>query len=282
MNSRTTQPIERAKLWQSAALNESFDLLHATYVTHTFTPHTHEGFAIAMIEAGSEGFMYRRNYYVAPHNTIAIINPGEVHTGQAVTPEGWSYRVFYPNASLLARVATDISGQQQGIPYFSQTIIHDHAVWQQLWQAHRTIEQSNSALERESHLLSALASLISRHADFRPPALITSEAQVAVIQARDYLHAHFHEDISLGHLASVANLSPYHFSTVFRDQLGLPPHHYLTQLRVYRARDLMRAGLPIADAALRTGFVDQSHLNRHFKRILGVTPGQYRKNVQDR
>jgi AraC-like DNA-binding protein len=51
---------------------------------------------------------------------------------------------------------------------------------------------------------------------------------------------------------------------------------------VYRARDLLRSGVPIAEAALRTGFVDQSHLNRHFKRIIGVTPGQYRKNVQDR
>jgi len=281
MNFSAQSGTEHAKLWHSVDLNERFDLLHATYITHTFTRHTHEGFAIAMIEEGSEGFSYRHDYHVAPHGTVAVINPGEVHTGEAVTPNGWSYRVFYPNASLLARVATEISGRPQGIPFFSKTLIEDHEVWQRLRQAHISIEQSPSALERESLLLGALASLISRHADYCPPVILPTEAHIAVVQARDYLHAHFSEDISLERLANVAHLSPFHFSTVFRTEFGLPPHLYLTQLRVYRARDLLRIGLPIADAALRTGFVDQSHLNRHFKRILGVTPGQYRKNVQD-
>ena len=57
--------------------------------------------------------------------------------------------------------------------------------------------------------------------------------------------------------------------------MGLTPHAYLNHIRVLRARDLLRQGCPIAQAAVNVGFVDQSHLHRHFKRIVGVTPGQY-------
>ena len=69
---------------------------------------------------------------------------------------------------------------------------------------------------------------------------------------------------------------------VFHDEVGLPPHAYLTQVRVNRARRLLSQGWPITEVAFEVGFVDQSHLNKRFKRITGMTPGQYRKNVQDR
>ncbi len=72
---------------------------------------------------------------------------------------------------------------------------------------------------------------------------------------------------------------------VFCKQVGLPPHAYLVQTRVARAKVLLSMRLPIAQVAADTGFTDQSHLNRHFKRIVGVTPRQYAlgccKNVQD-
>jgi AraC-like DNA-binding protein len=61
----------------------------------------------------------------------------------------------------------------------------------------------------------------------------------------------------------------------------MPPHAFQTQLRVARARKLLREGASPASAALEVGFTDQSHLNRHFKRVLGITPAFFRKNVQE-
>jgi AraC-like DNA-binding protein len=71
-------------------------------------------------------------------------------------------------------------------------------------------------------------------------------------------------------------LSPFHLLRVFRAAVGLPPHAYQIQLRVARAKELLRAGMPIAAVAVEVGFVDQSHLTRHFKRLVGVPPGRYR------
>jgi AraC-like DNA-binding protein len=96
-----------------------------------------------------------------------------------------------------------------------------------------------------------------------------------VRRARDYLAAHFAEDVTLDALAQAAALSKYHLVRVFAAEVGLPPHAYLTELRVAAARRLIARGRGIADAAYATGFATQAHLHRHFRRAWGVAPGQY-------
>jgi AraC-like DNA-binding protein len=73
-----------------------------------------------------------------------------------------------------------------------------------------------------------------------------------------------------------SGLSPCHFLRVFKHQTGMPPHRYHLNLRLERGRRLLRQGCEIADVAARTGFADQSHFTRHFRRFFGVTPGRYR------
>jgi AraC-like DNA-binding protein len=125
--------------------------------------------------------------------------------------------------------------------------------------------------------MEALAMLIRRHAEDRPPLAQPSLAHNALRHAQDYLRAHFAEDISLEKLARLVYLSPFHLSRLFREQLGLPPHTYLNQIRVNRAKTLLNIGLSLTDVAYAVGFADQSHLTKAFKRVVGVPPGQYRK-----
>lgn len=75
----------------------------------------------------------------------------------------------------------------------------------------------------------------------------------------------------------MAELNPFYLVRVFRKELGLPPHEFLTQVRVEQARRLLAGACPVAQVALETGFVDQSHLTNRFKRIVGVTPKQFAK-----
>jgi AraC-like DNA-binding protein len=95
-------------------------------------------------------------------------------------------------------------------------------------------------------------------------------------RAREFLHAHAAEPISLTTVARVADLSPQHFAASFRARYGVPPHRFQTLMRLDRARALLARGVPIVDVAAQCGFVDQSHLTRHFRRYLGLTPGRYR------
>src|SRR5690349_12656322 len=108
---------ERVKFWHDAALS-NLELLHASYVTHAFAPHIHEGYAIGVIEKGAEQFAYRRSHHVAPVGSIVFINPGEMHTGSAAAEGGWTYRMLYPATELLQRAVSDLTGRQRDMPFF--------------------------------------------------------------------------------------------------------------------------------------------------------------------
>ncbi len=97
----------------------------------------------------------------------------------------------------------------------------------------------------------------------------------AVARALDYLEANYATAITLDDLAAHVHFSPFHLLRVFKQAIGLPPHAFLVGVRVRRAKELLALGVPPAEVAQRVGFADQSHLYRHFKRALGITPGQY-------
>jgi AraC family transcriptional regulator len=96
-------------------------------------------------------------------------------------------------------------------------------------------------------------------------------------QAIDYIHTHLNRDLSLAELASVINISPTYFASLFKQVMGIAPHQYVIQQRVERAEVMLkRTDLAIADIAVRVGFSSQSHLTQQFKRVTGLTPKQVR------
>lgn len=270
----TKLPTEQVKFWRDPALDNT-EMLRATYVTHSFSRHTHEGYAIGVIEAGVEEFTYRGVIHQAAANSIVVIHPGEVHTGYAGVPSGWSYRMLYPEPRLLQQAASEIREGLASIPYFPAAVIQDEELAGQLRRLHLAIETADSRLERESRFLWTLTRLIVRHADCRPLFGTVGQEQVAIRRVQEYLNAHYADSIYLEQLARIANLKPLRLLRLFQRETGLPPHAYLVQMRVTRAKALLAAGEAIAQVAVDTGFTDQSHLNRHFKRLVGVTPGQY-------
>ena len=146
------------------------------------------------------------------------------------------------------------------------------------------LEQPSATLERQALLLNLLTGLIARFAERQLAPRSCGVERQAIKRACDYLAAHFAENVSLEDLAQIAHLSPFYFNRVFSEQMGMPPHAFQTQLRVLRAKAFLLQGWAIPQVASQTGFADQSHLTRHFKRLVGVPPGQYQsssKNVQD-
>jgi AraC-like DNA-binding protein len=262
--------------WNEAALFWApefggIELMRAAFCSQRFPLHAHETFAVAIHTRGLARSWYRGRNWVIPPGTVAVYPPGEVHTGEPVNQMGWCYRMFYLPADLMEAL-----GWRPGyVPANGRTgpLIHDQLLCCRLLLAHRVFEISGSPLHRESALVDALGLLVSRMSLRRPdPA---PESHRAVGQVLKYFEAHYADAVRLDHLSQTSGLSPFHLLRVFRQSTGLTPHAYLNQLRVSRARELLRAGHPPADVALRTGFADQSHLTRHFRRLVGVTPGHY-------
>jgi AraC-like DNA-binding protein len=255
--------------------------MRASFHRQSFARHSHEGYGVGVIEQGALGFDYRGAHLVAPPGAVNTVNPDEPHTGNGADGRGWAYRMFYFSPKFLQRMAADVAGRPVPLPFFTVGVIDDPALAGLLLQAHALHDGAPALrLGREGLLLAAFARLLARHS-YEPPRLERAGREHnAVARVQEHLRGRLAEDVSLAELAGAACLTPYHFIRVFARHTGLTPHAWLMQLRAHEAARLLRQGEGIADAAARTGFADQSHLTRVFKRLLGYTPGQLRNSVQ--
>lgn len=227
---------------------------------------------------------YRGAAHFTPTGTLHLVAPGEVHANWA-TGEGCSYRNMYVPVPLLMDEASQLEPSAGAAPSFPSVLIEDSSVLESFLSLHQAMVGSTSQLRRDSLLLDFLALLASRSHMEVPVAEATGQESLAVRRAQEFLDEHYDQPVSLKDLAQLADLSPYYFHRSFCREKGIPPHAYQMQVRIARAKSLLRENWPISRVAFATGFADQSHFTRHFKRIVGVTPAQYfrpGKNVQDR
>ncbi|GAT64798.1 araC family transcriptional regulator [Planomonospora sphaerica] len=275
-----TAPAEAARFWRSPAL-PGVDLLKARYVTHRFTRHVHEQYAIGVILSGVEEFDYRGARHRAGAGSLVLVDPEQVHDGHAGVPGGWTYRMLYPSVEVIAAVAAELLAGR-GTPYFPEAVVpgapgtpgaHAAAL---LRAAHRAAELGDD-LASSTLARTAFGALVRDHAARRPPRPPLPAGDRAVRLAREILHERLVDPPTLEDLARAVEARPFALLRAFKAATGLPPHTYLNTLRVRRARALLDSGAPAARVAAEVGFTDQAHLNRHFKRIVGVPPGAYQR-----
>ncbi|WP_327264759.1 AraC family transcriptional regulator [Streptomyces sp. NBC_01232] len=265
---------EWARHWQYAEL-PGLDLLRAHYVRHTFPRHAHDGYVIAAVTGGIEEIGLPGHVVRAGPGSVVLINPEVPHTARAGVPEGWAYATLYPSSELIAEVADEI-GTLRGTPGFTADMVADAPGARAITEVHRAAEAGN-ALAADTLLRSVVARMLTRHAGPLPARTVQGAGGADAAAARAVLQERMADPPSLEQLAAELGTSPFALLRAFRERYGMPPHTWLTDARVRRARRLLDAGTAPAEAAVTVGFTDQPHLNRHFTRIVGVPPGAYRR-----
>lgn len=264
-----------ARFWRSPLLPDA-ELLTAEYFAQEFAPHWHEGFSIPVIQSGAQTYRYRGSRCLASVGCIAAINPGEVHTGERATEHGWAYRAFYPSVEWMQQLASDMAGSPAGVPWLPDGVIEDAEVSAQLAFAHRLLEAGTDPLAAENALTAGFALMLSRYARTRPTVQTILPDVVRVDMMKSRLSEDLSTAISLSELAQEVGLSSFYAARLFSRTTGMPPHAWRNQLRLNRAQSLLRQNLSVTEIAMMTGFVDQSHFTRHFKKAFGVAPGRWR------
>jgi AraC-like DNA-binding protein len=157
-------------------------------------------------------------------------------------------------------------------------VFRDPALRSALGRAHRALAAPAPRLEVDEAVARAVAAL-RPHLRPGPPPARTRPEHAAIRRAREHLRDRSDQHVALAELSAVAGLSRFELVRSFTAQVGLPPHAFQIDLRVRRARALLRAGEPPAAVAAACGLADQPHLTRTFKRAVGVTPGRYARAI---
>ncbi|MEU9121615.1 AraC family transcriptional regulator [Streptomyces sp. NPDC048506] len=265
---------EWARHWRYAGL-PGLDLLRARYVRHSFPRHAHEGYVVCAVTSGIEEIGLQNGTVRAGHGGVVMINPEVAHTARAGAPEGWTYATLYPSSRLVAEIAEETTALR-GTAGFTETTADDPHLGRMITEVHRAAEAGN-ALAADSLLRIVVARLLRHYGGPLPARTPRSAGARTAARARAVLEERMADPPSLEQLAQQLGTSPFALLRAFKGSYGMPPHAWLTDARVRRARLLLEAGSPPAETAVAVGFSDQPHLNRHFTRIVGVPPGAYRK-----
>ncbi|MCY1014725.1 helix-turn-helix transcriptional regulator [Pyxidicoccus sp. MSG2] len=269
-------PVPTVSLWRPPLLPD-VQVVRVEDDTRLWSGHSIQ-YAITVTHAGAFDFWYRKRVWThGPGRQLKLKEPGEVHRDVHVHAPVTAQSVAF------APRLVDEAARQLGLPsspHLSVVLSRGTGRCEAAALAlHTTLtRRSANRLECESLLTETLDALLTEYAERSPPEGCASH-RPAALRARDCLHASFTENVGLDALASGVGLNRFHLLRVFRAEFGLPPHDYVTHLRVARARTLLSQGMAAGDVAAEVGLYDQSQLNRHFKRIVGLTPGQYARAV---
>jgi AraC-like DNA-binding protein len=248
-------------VWHSVVLPVSVPGLKAfRTTTDTMLAGVKHYYAVGRTERGrSESWGRGRVWRNAP-GAINVKEPGDVHRDLSREGPTTFTVVILPDADI-QRVRE--AGKVSAIPHFDPG--DERAA--PFHRLHDAVCSGAERLRLEVALTDAVAAFALLGA--------ATELSRPVRRAMEYLRARLAESVTLDELAAHAGLDKFHLCRAFRAQIGLPPHQYLTHLRVQRARELLAAGVRASDLAPRVGLYDQSQLTRHFRRIVGTTPARF-------
>ncbi|VVO42791.1 AraC family transcriptional regulator [Pseudomonas fluorescens] len=262
------------------------ETLRAHFKGHAYDPHWHDSYLVGVTEQGVQQFNCRRATHQSTPGKVFLLEPGDIHDGEAPNADGFTYRMLYLDPQWLTRELSAVfdSAPDNSQLSFANTLATDVRLAHATNQAFQALHQGELKIVRQSALDGLLERLTS-HLHWRARYGEDPRLPLVAQTARDYLHANAHEDIGLDHLAAATGVDRFRLTRAFKAAFGLAPHAYLVQLRLAKARRMLALGEPPTTVAMTLGFADQSHLGRWFVRAYGLTPALYRKrcsNLPDR
>ncbi|WP_027252498.1 AraC family transcriptional regulator [Photobacterium halotolerans] len=258
---------------------EGVTLLHATMSDFSYDKHAHEEYAIGVTLKGRQDFFCQRAFHSSPPGGVLIFNPEDVHDGCSGDTQELEYRMLYIHPEVFIPQFRALGVRQGQLPRIGGTLLDDMILRQQTLMLSALMENpATTNIELESGLFQLSHSLVRRGGQLneQPP---TNRTDTLLLRAKEYIHAHLNQNISIDDIASAATMSKYHFIRLFRSQFGITPHQYVINCRINNARKALETGESVIDVATDCGFSDISHLNRRFKRSYGMTPKQYQLQI---
>ncbi|MGF0115025.1 AraC family transcriptional regulator [Promicromonospora sp. Marseille-Q5078] len=240
------------------------EVLHATFEQHAYPAHTHDDWTVLLVDDGAVAYELDRAPHDAVPASVTLLPPHVPHDGRsAVRGRPFRKRVLYLDESWLPHDAADAA--------VAHPTLTDRTALSTLACVHAALRSPSDAMAAETGVL-ALREVVRAHLGAAPSA---AHDTPLARRLRELLDDRVTESFTVAEAARILGAHPSHLVRAFSRAYGIAPHRYVTGRRVDRARRLLLQGRSPAEAAAEAGFHDQSHLTRHFRRVLGTTPGAF-------
>jgi len=239
--------------------------LTASITDFKYKKHSHQEYAIGVTLRGIQHYNLDGSLQLSYPNGVMLFNPEQAHDGMAHDETGLDYVMLYIDPQLLLEIV-----QKKDLVLFSTPIVYDYRLEQSVLSlANAIISEKDDALCSEL-LLSLGDSLILANlsADFR-------EDTTLIRKAKDLIHSDLGNVLKLDEISKELHLSKYQFIRLFKSNTGITPYQYFLNCKIERAKELIDKNRDIYSTVAECGFVDLTHLNKHFKSVYGTTAFEY-------
>lgn len=235
-----------------------------------FPVHSHRHVCIGLMHEGEHDCRYGVRRHAVTAGDLMLVNPGEVHDGRPSGRRGRLYSMLEIDPEAFRTLCSETIGTDQF--EFRNAVVRHPGAREALNSWLSRLLGRNAHAERDAAAL--FVGCLSEIAG-RAPGL-TSAGGLAERVARRMREEHSGAD-SIGGLGAEMGVSRYQLIRAFKENFGLTPEDYRRQLRIERARAMLTGRSRLADIALASGFADQSHMTREFRRLIGISPAAYRR-----
>ena len=243
-------------------------------IVQPFPNHFHEHYVIGFVENGERRLSCRNADYTIGRGTVVLFNPGDNHACVQSDDGALDYRGLNISKEIMLDLAEEVTGKRK-LPGFSENVIYDDEVICYLRPLHEMVMNKTGGFGKEENLLFLLSGLIQNYS--HPFESCIPECRQEIEKACMFMEQHFTERIYLDEICRQAGLSKSALLRAFTKSKGITPYRYLETIRINEAKKLLSDGVSLPDAAIRTGFSDQSHFTNYFTSFIGLTPGVYRE-----
>lgn len=243
------------------------EVFHADFAEHAYPSHTHDTWTLLIIDEGMVRYDLDRHEHGALQELVTLLPPHVPHDGRSVTRRGFRKRVLYLDPAVLPEAMIGPTVDHPGI--------RDPDLHRQIDRLHGALALSGKEFEAQSRF-ALVSERLDQHLAGATPRPNAPKGIAASL--RELLDESVADGIVLQTAADLLQVSPAHLIRSFAGAYGIPPHRYLVGRRIDLARRLLLAGQPAAEVAADSGFHDQAHLTRHFRQMLGTTPGRYARS----
>jgi AraC-like DNA-binding protein len=242
------------------------EVFHAHFTDHAYPMHAHDTWALLIVDDGAVRYDLDRHERGALQNLVTLLPPHVPHNGRSATSGGFRKRVIYLDAD---QIDQDLIGLAVDDPSFVDPVLRAR-----IDAVHQTLMHPGDEFEAESRL-ALISERLRWHLQAQPELVEWRRDSSTAYRMMDLLIDRTVDGLSLQDASDILHCHPTHLVRAFSGAFGMAPHQYLTSRRVDLARRLLLDGVPQTEAAIGAGFYDQSHMTRHFKRILGTNPGRF-------